>query len=153
MRALLFLFAFLLVLRSAHADPTPVAPEGPPPLPSVVQWHTTPSGLRYADTVVGRGATPAEGQVVVVHFTGWLEDGKKFDSTRERGKPFGFPLGSGQVIKGWDEGVRGMHVGGKRRLVVPPSLGYGNRGIPPVVPPNAYLTFDIELIRVIDRPQ
>jgi peptidylprolyl isomerase len=152
MRALLVLFS-LFALRPAHAEPTPAAPQGPPPLPSAVQWHTTPSGLQYADTVVGRGATPADGQVVVVHFTGWLDDGTKFDSTRERGKPFGFPLGSGQVIKGWDEGIRGMRVGGKRRLMVPPALGYGARGIPPLVPPNARLIFDIELTRVIDKTQ
>jgi len=117
-----------------------------------VQWHTTPSGLQYADTGVGNGATPNEGQIVVVHFVGWLDDGTKFDSTRDRGKPFGFPLGSGQVIKGWDEGVRGMHVGGKRRLIVPPALGYGEKGVPPIVPPNAGLVFDVELVRVLDKP-
>ena len=154
MRArLLFLASLLLVVRSAVAQPTPgAADKGIPPLPSVVQWHSTPSGLQYADTVIGKGPTPNEGQIVVVHFIGWLDDGTKFDSTRERGKPFGFPLGSGQVIKGWDEGVRGMHVGGKRRLKVPPALGYGERGVPPIVPPNAALIFDIELVRVLDKP-
>jgi peptidylprolyl isomerase len=153
MRALVVLFPLLFVLRPAHAEPTPGAAQGPPSLPSVVQWHTLPSGLQYADIAIGNGATPADGQVVVVHFTGWLDDGTRFDSTRVRGKPFGFPLGSGQVIQGWDEGVRGMRAGGKRRLIVPPALGYGERGVPPVVPPNARLVFDIELIRVIDKPQ
>src|SRR5512147_2576848 len=108
----LLLVSLMLVGRSAIAEPTPAA-GGIPPLPSVVQWHTTTSGLQYADTAIGNGATPNEGQIVVVHFVGWLDDGTKFDSTRDRGKPFGFPLGSGQVIKGWDEGVRGMRVGGK----------------------------------------
>ena len=153
MRALLLLFSLLFAYRPAQAEPTPGAGQGPPPLPSVVQWHTTPSGLQYADTAVGSGATPRDGQIVVVHFTGWLDDGVKFDSTRERGKPFGFPLGSGQVIRGWDEGVRGMKAGGTRRLIVPPALGYGEKGIPPIVPPNARLIFDIELLRVIDKTQ
>ena len=148
----LLLVSLVFVVRSAIAEPTPSATNGIPPLPSVVQWHTTPSGLQYADTAIGNGATPNEGQIVVVHFIGWLDDGTKFDSTRDRGKPFGFPLGSGQVIKGWDEGVRGMHVGGKRRLKVPPALGYGEQGVPPIVPPNASLVFDVELIRVLDKP-
>lgn len=151
MRALFALVSLFFVLRPAHAEPTPGAVQGPPPLPSVVQWHTLPSGLQYADTAIGNGATPADGKVVVVHFSGWLDNGVLFDSTRQRGKPFGFPLGSGQVIKGWDEGVRGMRVGGKRRLIVPPALGYGEHGVPPIVPPNARLIFDIELIRVIDK--
>jgi peptidylprolyl isomerase len=141
----------LCCVRPALAEPTPAA-TGIPPLPAVIQWHTTPSGLQYADTKIGTGATPNEGQIVVVHFIGWLDDGTKFDSTRDRGKPFGFPLGSGQVIRGWDEGVRGMKVGGTRRLIVPPALGYGEKGVPPIVPPNARLVFDIELIRVLDKP-
>ena len=153
MRALLALIALLFLSAPLQGESTPAAPQGPPPLPSVVQWHTLPSGLQYADTAIGKGASPADGQIVVVHFTGWLDDGAKFDSTRERGKPFGFPLGSGQVIRGWDEGVRGMRVGGKRRLIVPPALGYGEKGIPPIVPPNARLVFDVELVRVIDKPQ
>jgi len=105
--------------------------------------------LKYSEIVVGTGATPQDGQTAVVHFTGWLEDGTQFDDSRKRGKPFGFPLGSGQVIKGWDEGVRGMRVGGKRRLIVPASLGYGPRGVAGAIPPNATLTFDIELLRVV----
>jgi FKBP-type peptidyl-prolyl cis-trans isomerase len=122
---------------------------GPPPLPAMVQWHTTPSGLKYAEIVVGTGAEPRDGQTAVVHFTSWLEDGTQFDSSRDRRTPFGFELGAGRVIKGWDEGVRGMRVGGKRRLIVPPALGYGPQGIPGRIPPNATLTFDIELLRVV----
>ena len=143
----------MLIAGTAVAQPTPAPTPGIPPLPSVVQWHTTPSGLQYADTVIGTGKTPNEGQIVIVQFTGWLDDGVMFDSTRRPGKkPFGFPLGSGQVIRGWDEGVRSMKVGGKRRLIVPPALGYGAKGIAPIVPPNARLVFDLELIRVIDPP-
>ena len=138
----------LLLVRSAVAEPTPQATPGIPPLPSAVQWHTTPSGLQYADTGIGNGPTPNEGQIVVVHFIGWLDDGTKFDSTRDRGKPFGFPLGSGQVIKGWDEGVAGMKVGGRRKLTIPPELGYGARGAGGVIPPNATLTFEVELLGV-----
>jgi len=87
-----------------------------------------------------------------VHFSGWLDDGTQFDDTRKRGKAFGFVVGSGQVIKGWDEAVRSMRVGGKRRLVVPPQIGYGANGVPNLVPPNARLTFDIELLRITDEP-
>lgn len=153
MRARLLLVpAVLLCVHATLAQPTPQATPGIPPLPSVIQWHTTPSGLQYADTAIGKGATPSDGQVVVVHFAGWLDDGTMFDSTRAKGKPFGFPLGSGQVIKGWDEGVRGMKVGGKRRLIVPPALGYGEKGVPPIVPPNARLVFDIELINIVEKP-
>ncbi len=148
----ILLLISMLVVRSASAEPTPKAETGIPPVPSVVQWHTTPSGLQYADTAIGNGPTPNDGQIVVVHFVGWLDDGTKFDSTRDRGKPFGFPLGSGQVIRGWDEGVRGMKAGGKRRLIVPSALGYGEKGVPPIVPPNARLIFDVELVRVLDKP-
>ena len=140
----------VLAVAAAAQGPTPSQPAGgPPPLSAMVQWHTTASGLKYADTAVGTGAEPQDGQTVVVHFTGWLADGMQFDSSRDRNKPFGFQLGSRQVIKGWDEGVRGMRVGGKRRLIVPPSLGYGARGIGGLIPPDATLTFDIELLRVI----
>ncbi len=145
------LAAVLLSASIAVAEPTTAA--GIPPLPSVIQWHATPSGMQYADIATGRGPNPTEGQVVVVHFTGWLDDGTKFDSTHDRKKPFGFPVGSGQVIKGWDEGVRTMQVGGKRRLVVPPQLAYGAKGVPGMVPANSRLTFDIELLRIIDKTQ
>lgn len=108
---------------------------------------TTPSGLKYIDLVQGEGATPQKGQTVTVHYTGTLEDGSKFDSSRDRGTPFQFKLGVGQVIRGWDEGVGTMQVGGRRQLTIPPDLGYGPRGIGPI-PPNATLIFDVELLKV-----
>ena len=107
---------------------------------------TTSSGLQYIDQKVGAGATAQAGQTVIVHYTGWLENGKKFDSSVDRGQPFSFPLGAGRVIKGWDEGVQGMKVGGKRKLIIPSSLGYGARGAGGVIPPNATLIFEVELI-------
>ncbi len=113
---------------------------------------TSVTGLQYKDTKVGAGATPKIGQTAVMHYTGWLynngEKGKKFDSSHDRGQPFEFRLGQGQVIKGWDEGVEGMKVGGKRTLVIPPDLGYGARGAGGVIPPNAWLIFDVELVGV-----
>ena len=109
---------------------------------------TTPSGLRYTDVETGEGAEAKPGNVVAVHYTGWLEDGKKFDSSRDRNDPFRFKLGAGQVIKGWDEGVAGMKVGGKRKLLIPPELGYGKRGAGGVIPPDAELHFDVELLGV-----
>jgi peptidylprolyl isomerase len=113
---------------------------------------TTTSGLQYEDTVVGTGATPETGQTCIMHYTGWLyQDGKKgakFDSSLDRGKPFEFPIGTGRVIKGWDEGVATMKVGGKRTLIIPPALGYGARGAGGVIPPNATLMFDVELLGV-----
>ena len=109
---------------------------------------TTPSGLKYTDVKVGTGAQPQAGQTAVVHYTGWLLDGTKFDSSKDRGQPFSFPLGQGRVIKGWDEGVATMKVGGVRRLTIPPDLGYGARGAGGVIPPNATLTFEVELLDV-----
>jgi FKBP-type peptidyl-prolyl cis-trans isomerase len=109
---------------------------------------TTSSGLQYWDIVVGTGATAVSGKPVKVHYTGWLTNGKKFDSSVDRGQPFVFPLGGGQVIKGWDEGVAGMKVGGKRQLRIPPELGYGARGAGGAIPPNATLIFDVELLEV-----
>jgi FKBP-type peptidyl-prolyl cis-trans isomerase FkpA len=113
---------------------------------------TTPSGLQYEDTVAGSGAKAAAGQHVSVHYTGWLYQnetaGKKFDSSKDRNEPFAFSLGAGQVIKGWDEGVQGMQVGGTRRLVIPPELGYGARGAGGAIPPNATLLFVVELLGV-----
>src|SRR5581483_2730698 len=103
--------------------------------------QTTPSGLQYQDLAVGNGDSPRTGQTAVVHYTGWLDDGKKFDSSLDRGRPFEFQVGTGQVIKGWDEGVATMKVGGKRKLLIPPDLGYGARGAAGVIPPNARLTF------------
>lgn len=107
---------------------------------------TTSSGLQYIDIKVGAGATAQAGQTVSVHYTGWLENGKKFDSSVDRGQPFSFPLGAGRVIKGWDEGVQGMKVGGKRKLTIPSNLGYGARGAGGVIPPNATLIFEVELL-------
>ena len=109
---------------------------------------TTPSGLKYTDEVVGTGATPQKGQTVTVHYTGTLENGKKFDSSRDRGTPADFRIGVGAVIPGWDEGLMTMKVGGKRKLVIPGALGYGRAGRPPDIPPNATLVFDVELLGV-----
>jgi FKBP-type peptidyl-prolyl cis-trans isomerase FkpA len=107
---------------------------------------TTDSGLKYEDITVGEGAEAVAGKTVSVHYTGWLTDGQKFDSSKDRNDPFQFPLGAGHVIKGWDEGVQGMKVGGARRLIIPASLGYGARGAGGVIPPNATLIFDVELL-------
>jgi FKBP-type peptidyl-prolyl cis-trans isomerase len=108
----------------------------------------TPNGLQYQDVKVGQGAEAKRGSTAVVHYTGWLTDGKKFDSSRDRGTPFDFEVGAGQVIAGWDLGVAGMKVGGQRKLVIPADLGYGAAGAPPVIPPGATLVFDVELLEV-----
>lgn len=113
---------------------------------------TTSTGLQYEDTQVGSGATATKGKSVTVHYTGWLYNngtqGDKFDSSKDRGDPFVFSLGAGMVIRGWDEGVAGMQVGGARTLIIPPDLGYGARGAGGVIPPNATLKFDVELLNV-----
>jgi FKBP-type peptidyl-prolyl cis-trans isomerase FkpA len=114
--------------------------------------QTTPSGLQYEDTTPGTGAEAKTGQDVTVHYTGWLYEGgqagRKFDSSKDRNDPFQFALGAGMVIRGWDEGVQGMKVGGTRRLIIPPQLGYGARGAGGVIPPNATLLFEVELLDV-----
>jgi FKBP-type peptidyl-prolyl cis-trans isomerase len=109
---------------------------------------TTPSGLQYVDLVEGSGDSPTAGADVRVHYTGWLTSGEKFDSSVDRGQPFSFPIGQGRVIRGWDEGVMTMKVGGKRKLIIPPELGYGDRGAGGVIPPGATLVFEVELLGV-----
>ena len=108
----------------------------------------TDSGLKYEDLTEGTGAAAVAGQRVVVHYTGWLMDGRKFDSSRDRNEPFEFALGTGHVIRGWDEGVAGMKIGGTRRLTIPPQLGYGARGAGGAIPPNATLVFEVELLEI-----
>jgi FKBP-type peptidyl-prolyl cis-trans isomerase len=137
------LFALLAAVcgwaQTDNSSPTKVEGKG----------KSTSSGLQYWDLKQGTGATASTGKTVSVHYTGWLaKDGKKFDSSVDRGQPFMFQLGAGQVIKGWDEGVSGMKVGGKRQLRISPDLGYGNRGAGGVIPPNATLIFDVELLGV-----
>ena len=109
---------------------------------------TTPSGLTIEDTVIGQGAAAAVGRGVVVHYAGWLADGTQFDSSKEKQDPFEFTLGKKEVIPGWEEGLKGMKVGGKRKLTIPPDLGYGTRGAGGVIPPNATLLFEVELLAV-----
>jgi FKBP-type peptidyl-prolyl cis-trans isomerase FkpA len=120
--------------------------------PAAAQTTTTPSGLQITDIKVGTGATPRPGQICVMHYTGWLYQngakGQKFDSSVDRGQPFEFPIGRQRVIAGWDEGVASMKVGGKRILIIPPALGYGARGAGGVIPPNATLMFEVELLDV-----
>jgi FKBP-type peptidyl-prolyl cis-trans isomerase len=138
--------ALLVTTLGPACAPFTASPKESSPVSTEI---TTPSGLRYTDEVVGTGAEPRSGQTAVVHYTGWLTDGKKFDSSKDRGQPFSFPLGQGRVIKGWDEGVATMRVGGKRILTIPPELGYGARGTPGgPIPPNATLKFEVELLDV-----
>ncbi|HEY1251282.1 MAG TPA: FKBP-type peptidyl-prolyl cis-trans isomerase [Thermoanaerobaculia bacterium] len=150
----LFVFPSIVLAASLTAaftiaqDAKPAAPEKK----SESKMIKTASGLQYEDTKVGTGASPKTGQNCVMHYTGWLWEngakGKKFDSSLDRGTPFTFPLGQGRVIKGWDEGVATMKVGGKRTLLIPPDLGYGSRGAGGVIPPNATLLFEVELLDV-----
>ena len=132
----------------AETVATVAEPKGPEmdtfSMPANLQ--TTPSGLQYSIDRPGTGASPVAGQIVSVHYTGWLTDGTKFDSSRDRGTPLEFPLGQGRVIRGWDEGVAAMKIGEKRTLVIPPNLGYGARGAGGVIPPNATLVFAVELV-------
>lgn len=133
----------------ACASVPPAISQGAPQFPDLKKLGKlvkTPSGLQYKDTVVGNGPAPRPGQNVNVHYTGWLLNGSKFDSSVDRGQPFSFPLGRGQVIKGWDEGVASMRVGTKRILVIPANLGYGAGGSPPQIPPNATLVFEVQLL-------
>jgi FKBP-type peptidyl-prolyl cis-trans isomerase len=148
---ILILIAFLAVAYGCGKSENSSAPSsGSPSSPAKVngQPTTTASGLQYWDIVVGTGATATPGSMVRVHYSGFLTSGAKFDSSRDRGEPFSFPLGAGQVIKGWDEGVAGMKVGGQRQLRIPPNLGYGTAGAGGAIPPNATLIFDVELLGV-----
>jgi FKBP-type peptidyl-prolyl cis-trans isomerase FkpA len=142
----LVLATFTACGQSAQPAAAPAAKSGDTTSKTVEV--TMPDGLKYTDDQVGNGTEAQSGKTVVVHYTGWLLDGTKFDSSRDRNQPFSFPLGRGQVIKGWDEGVAGMKVGGKRTLVIPPDLGYGARGAGGAIPPNATLKFEVELLEV-----
>jgi peptidylprolyl isomerase len=141
-------FRIVLTFLAAVASVLAIAPIGA----IAQQAVTTPSGLQIIDTKIGAGATPKTGQICVMHYTGWLYQngakGAKFDSSVDRGQPFEFPIGTRRVIAGWDEGVATMKVGGKRTLIIPPALGYGAQGAGGVIPPNATLMFDVELLGV-----
>lgn len=151
MRSLKPVRTFLLAATAALVPLSGLAPATTPALAAETAV-TTPSGLKYIDSQEGTGASPKTGDICVMHYTGWLyengEKGAKFDSSLDRGKPFAFPLGVGRVIQGWDEGVASMKVGGKRTLIIPPELGYGARGAGGVIPPNATLLFEVELLEV-----
>ena len=151
--AILVVIAAYLIyqqVKPAEQAPEPAA-GGPPEIDDNIETVTTVSGLQYQDILVGSGAEAKEGDLVSVHYTGWLTDGSKFDSSVDRGQPFQFPLGAGRVIQGWDEGVAGMKEGGKRRLIIPAALAYGESGNPPVIPPNATLIFDVELLEAAQQ--
>jgi peptidylprolyl isomerase len=144
--------AFLALPARAGEKTAPAAPAAAAAEKKESKMKTTPSGLQYEDTKEGTGASPKTGQTCVMHYTGWLWEngakGKKFDSSLDRGQPFEFPIGQGRVIKGWDEGVATMKIGGKRTLLIPPGLGYGARGAGGTIPPNATLLFEVELLGV-----
>ena len=150
-RIVVGLIALLLIASIAYlalsSNNQPQEQEGPPEIDQNIQTITTASGLQYQDISAGAGNEANPMDQVTVHYTGWLEDGTKFDSSVDRNQPYQFTLGTGNVIQGWDEGVAGMKEGGKRRLIIPPALGYGEGGSPPVIPPNATLIFDVELIQ------
>ncbi len=144
---IMLLVAAVVIPACSQKEVKPAA--GAKGAPVTANMVTTPTGLSYADLVVGNGPAPVPGKAVKVHYTGWLENGTKFDSSVDRGEPFVFTLGAGQVIPGWDEGVMTMKVGGKRKLVIPPQLGYGAAGAGGAVPPNATLIFEVELLDVV----
>ena len=145
-------FIILLLLVVAIAIPACSQKEAKPAdekkteSPASANSIKTPTGLAYVDLVAGPGLSPVTGKTVKVHYTGWLENGTKFDSSVDRGEPFVFTIGAGQVIPGWDEGVMTMKVGGKRKLIIPPQLGYAEKGAGGVIPPNATLIFEVELL-------
>jgi peptidylprolyl isomerase len=147
------LASLVIALAVTAVSPALAADPASPAHPAAVgETVVTSSGLKITDTKIGEGATPKTGQTCVMHYTGWLYEngskGAKFDSSLDRGQPFEFPIGEGHVIKGWDEGVASMKVGGKRTLIIPPDLGYGARGAGGVIPPNATLIFEVELLAV-----
>lgn len=142
--ALAVAIVLIIILRSGGTS----SPTGDVPRAGPDGVVTTASGLKYIDEVVGRGETPRPGQAVTVHYTGTLENGTKFDSSVDKGQPYTFKISTGVVIPGWDEGILTMNVGGKRRLIVPPRLGYGAQGRPPAIPPNSTLIFEVELLGV-----
>ena len=144
--AMLLLSAFFWAC--GDGDKSPTSQEQPPVESTALRDTVTASGLHFIDLVRGTGPAPHAGDVTEVHYTGWLEDGAKFDSSLDRGEPIQFVLGRGNVIAGWDEGIALMRQGGKARLVIPPDLAYGERGAGGVIPPNAMLTFEVELVRV-----
>lgn len=167
MRTLLSIFAILLLIFVAGCGKSEKTPENKTEEPAQ-QTETTPaeqpmtagitqatgdtvttaSGLKYVDITVGEGPSPTTGQICEMHYTGWLPNGTKFDSSRDRGQTFQFPIGTGRVIKGWDEGISTMKVGGRRMLIIPSDLAYGDQGRPPVIPPKSTLIFDVELLGV-----
>jgi FKBP-type peptidyl-prolyl cis-trans isomerase FkpA len=151
-----FLFLAMIVLgcqssndaaKSTAKTPQEIA-SNYPGWATTKQPETTSTGLKYIDMEVGNGASPHMGQKVIVHYSGYLKNGTKFDSSVDRDEALAFTIGTGKVIKGWDEGVMSMKAGGKRKLIIPPQLGYGANGSPPVIPPNAELIFDMELLEV-----
>jgi FKBP-type peptidyl-prolyl cis-trans isomerase len=148
MKTLFLVLAILSLTIFAQAQTTQKTSATSAPTKVTGDPIKLPSGLQYWDITVGTGAVAQSRQKVKVHYTGWLTNGKKFDSSVDAGRPFDFKLGAGDVIKGWDEGVAGMKVGGKRQLRIPPNLGYGRDGSPPVIPPDATLIFDVELLAV-----
>jgi FKBP-type peptidyl-prolyl cis-trans isomerase FkpA len=144
--AAILLTAAVLLMAACGS---PAAPQAAAPGTTATPTEVTlADGLKYTDEQLGTGAEAQPGKTAVVHYTGWLMDGTKFDSSLDRNQPFSFPVGSGRVIKGWDEGVAGMKVGGKRVLIIPPELGYGARGAGGVIPPNATLKFEVQLMDV-----
>lgn len=147
----MFVIMCLFLIAGCGEEKAPMVNPQPAPQPQKPSGPieiTTASGLKYIDLVPGFGSEAKSGMFVSVHYTGWLADGAKFDSSKDRGQPFEFALGAGQVIRGWDEGVAGMKIGGKRKLTIPGELGYGPGGMPPSIPPNATLVFEVELLGV-----